>query len=200
MTATRYEGRLAKWNAERGFGFIASADSGEDVFVHISAFPRNGREPAVDEWLSFEVEPDGKGRKRAVRVRRRGGETAARAPSSRRAPVRLSRTPKAASPMGKLVVVALLAAMGWAGYSRLTARLNVHGAAGTAPPIHAPVSSGGLPGASKLPVPPDFRCDGRQYCSQMTSCREATLFLQNCPGTKMDGNHDGVPCEQQWCG
>lgn len=200
MTAMRYEGRLAKWNAERGFGFIASADSGEDVFVHISAFPRNGREPAVDEWLSFEVEPDGKGKKRAVRVRRRGSETVARAPSSRRAPVRLSRTPKAASPAGKLVVVALLAAMGWAGDSRLTARLNVHGAAGTAPPIHAPVSSGWLPGSSKLPVPPDFRCDGRQYCSQMTSCREATLFLQNCPGTKMDGNHDGVPCEQQWCG
>lgn len=36
-------------------------------------------------------------------------------------------------------------------------------------------------------------------CSQMTSCQEATFFLQNCPGTKMDGNNDGVPCEQQWC-
>jgi hypothetical protein len=43
------------------------------------------------------------------------------------------------------------------------------------------------------------RCDGRTYCSQMTSCEEATWFLRNCPGTKMDGNHDGVPCEQQWC-
>lgn len=43
------------------------------------------------------------------------------------------------------------------------------------------------------------RCDGRIYCSQMTSCQEATYFLRNCPGTKMDGNHDGVPCEKQWC-
>lgn len=43
------------------------------------------------------------------------------------------------------------------------------------------------------------RCDGRQYCSQMTSCQEAKWFLQNCPGVKMDGNRDGVPCEQQWC-
>ena len=33
----------------------------------------------------------------------------------------------------------------------------------------------------------------------MTSCAEATYFLRNCPGVKMDGNHDGVPCEQQWC-
>jgi micrococcal nuclease len=43
------------------------------------------------------------------------------------------------------------------------------------------------------------RCDGRRYCSQMTSCEEATWFLENCPGTKMDGNNDGVPCEAQWC-
>ena len=44
-----------------------------------------------------------------------------------------------------------------------------------------------------------FRCDGRIYCSQMTSCGEATYFLRNCPGVKMDGDHDGIPCERQWC-
>lgn len=44
-----------------------------------------------------------------------------------------------------------------------------------------------------------YRCDGRIHCSQMTSCEEATFFLKNCPGTKMDGNNDGVPCERQWC-
>ena len=44
-----------------------------------------------------------------------------------------------------------------------------------------------------------YRCDGRTYCNQMRSCAEATFFLKNCPGVKMDGNHDGVPCEQQWC-
>ncbi len=44
-----------------------------------------------------------------------------------------------------------------------------------------------------------FSCDGRQHCSQMTSCAEATYFSNNCPNTKMDGNNDGIPCEQQWC-
>jgi len=44
-----------------------------------------------------------------------------------------------------------------------------------------------------------FTCDGRKYCSQMTSCEEAIYFLQNCPDPRMDGNHDGVPCEKQWC-
>lgn len=43
------------------------------------------------------------------------------------------------------------------------------------------------------------RCDGRQYCSQMTSCAEAKAFLRSCPGMKMDGDGDGVPCEDQWC-
>jgi len=47
---------------------------------------------------------------------------------------------------------------------------------------------------------PQFRCDGRTHCSQMTSCAEAEYFLQNCPGVKMDGEGDGVPCEKQWCG
>ncbi len=49
------------------------------------------------------------------------------------------------------------------------------------------------------PAAPSFSCDGRKHCSQMTSCAEATYFLKNCPNTKMDGNNDGIPCEQQWC-
>ncbi|QSA95786.1 excalibur calcium-binding domain-containing protein [Methylococcus sp. EFPC2] len=45
-----------------------------------------------------------------------------------------------------------------------------------------------------------YTCDGRTYCSQMTSCEEAVFFLKNCPDVNMDGNNDGVPCEKQWCG
>lgn len=44
-----------------------------------------------------------------------------------------------------------------------------------------------------------FRCDGRVHCSQMSSCEEATYFVQNCPSVKMDGDGDGKPCED-WCG
>ena len=40
-----------------------------------------------------------------------------------------------------------------------------------------------------------FNCDGRQYCSQMKSRAEAEFFIRNCPNTKMDGDHDGIPCE-----
>ncbi len=45
----------------------------------------------------------------------------------------------------------------------------------------------------------NFSCDGRKHCSQMRSCAEANFFLANCPGVKMDGDNDGIPCEEQWC-
>lgn len=57
--------------------------------------------------------------------------------------------------------------------------------------------------AVTTPSPPAaanrFRCDGRTYCSQMTSCAEAKYFLAQCPGVKMDGDGNGMPCERQWC-
>lgn len=43
-----------------------------------------------------------------------------------------------------------------------------------------------------------YKCDGRQYCSQMRSYEEAKYFIQHCPNTKMDGDHDGIPCERQF--
>jgi hypothetical protein len=44
-----------------------------------------------------------------------------------------------------------------------------------------------------------FRCQGKEWCSQMSSCAEATFYIQNCPNTKMDGDGDGIPCRKQWC-
>ena len=43
-----------------------------------------------------------------------------------------------------------------------------------------------------------FSCDGREHCSQMHSYEEAVFFIKNCPNTKMDGDHDGIPCEDQF--
>jgi endonuclease YncB( thermonuclease family) len=63
----------------------------------------------------------------------------------------------------------------------------------------APVAAGAAVAVSPTAATEPYRCDGRIYCSQMRSCAEATYFLKNCPGVKMDGDRDGVPCEQQWC-
>lgn len=40
-----------------------------------------------------------------------------------------------------------------------------------------------------------FKCDGRQHCSQMNSRAEAEWFVQHCPDNKMDGDGDKIPCE-----
>lgn len=85
-----------------------------------------------------------------------------------------------------LVIVAVL---GWYGYTQYANRIaQIQGVPQTATAFAAPA-----------PTPLGFKCDGRQHCSQMTSCNEAKLFLKNCPGVQMDGDGDGVPCEQQWC-
>lgn len=44
-----------------------------------------------------------------------------------------------------------------------------------------------------------YTCDGRKRCPQMHSCKEAMWFLQHCPGMEMDGDGDGIPCENQFC-
>ncbi|MCP3928282.1 MAG: excalibur calcium-binding domain-containing protein [Bacteroidetes bacterium] len=44
-----------------------------------------------------------------------------------------------------------------------------------------------------------YTCRGKTHCLQMTSCAEAKFYIRNCPGTKMDGDRDGVPCKKQWC-
>lgn len=192
MAAMRYQGRLKKWNAEGGYGFIVASDSGQDIFVHITAFPRDGRVPMQGDELTFEVEPDGKGKKHAVRVQRAGAVQPAAAHVFRPSVRHLSRTPQKSSMASKVGALVLLAVVGWYGYSRYESRVAQITAVDASP---APASLAELAQSA----PSAFNCDGRKYCSQMTSCQEAKLFLKNCSGMEMDGNHDGVPCEQQWC-
>jgi hypothetical protein len=93
--------------------------------------------------------------------------------------------------MRRLVIVAILGLLGWQGYQYHQAR--------AAKAAALPESPRALVLAAPAAPVSQYKCDGRTYCSQMTSCEEATYFLRNCPGVKMDGNNDGVPCEQQWC-
>lgn len=185
----RFDGKLTRWNDERGFGFVTPAQGGQDVFVHVSSFPRDGQRPRLGESLSFEIELDNKGQKRAISVRRpAGAQPGLRRPTEGR-PARRARS----FPV-KLVMMVLLVAVGAYGYEQYSTRASAYPSADTRsellaqPAVQAP-----------QPALTTMRCDGRQHCSQMTSCTEATFFLKNCPGVKMDGNHDGVPCEEQWC-
>jgi cold shock CspA family protein len=176
----RIEGTLAKWNDDRGFGFITPTQGGPEVFVHISAFPRDGHRPKLGERVTFEIEIDKDGKKRAKSLLCPGRPTVrtARQP----APRGHHEKPGLVGRIVPLVVVVALAIYAYGEYSRRAA------------PQVAVATQPGDQGTSS-----SFHCDGRTYCSQMTSCAEATFFLQNCPNVEMDGDQDGAPCEQQWC-
>lgn len=140
-SAPRFNGKLTKWNAERGFGFVV-ADHGAS----------RGRP--------------------AARRQKEHAET---------------------NSMGAfLVAILLVAGLAWYGDTQYAGR---KAALLAAPHIQSAPAERAIP----APRPPGFSCDGRKYCSQMTSCSEAKLFLKHCPGMEMDGDGDRIPCEEQWC-
>lgn len=171
------EGTLSKWNESKGSGFITPQRGGQDIFVHISAFPRDDHRPQLHEKLAFTIEIDHNGRKRAVEVRR---------PRRQRHAVKRTATPRPRINLAALLAsTALVAAIFFYGYTGLYHQQP-----------EAPAAS---PGATADPAA-TFHCDGRTLCTQMTSCEESEFFLRNCPNVQLDGDGDGVPCEQQWCG
>lgn len=181
----RIKGTLSKWNDDRGFGFITPTQGGQEIFVHISTFPKDGVRPTLGETLTFEIETDNNGKSRAKNLCCPERPTVKRsppAPSSRPASHHRKERPGSFARVIPLLVVVGLVAYGYGEYTRRAAPLT---ASFAKPEVEAPSQP--------------YTCDGRTHCSQMTSCTEATFFLRNCPNVQMDGNNDGVPCEQQWC-
>ena len=99
--------------------------------------------------------------------------------------------------MKRLIVIVLLGFLAWQGYAKYQSTRTTRAAPQGATEA---MDRSRSPNQEQEATPTgQYKCDGRTYCSQMTSCAEATFFLKNCPGVKMDGNNDGVPCEKQWC-
>jgi len=87
----------------------------------------------------------------------------------------------------KLTLAILIVAVSWSYYAKSGGALNSSSA-----PFENNEST------SSINIPNNFQCDGRQHCSQMNSYEEAKYFIENCPNTKMDEDHDGKPCERQF--
>jgi CspA family cold shock protein len=65
------QGTVKWFNAEKGYGFIAGDEGGDDVFVHFSAIQAEGCKKLVEgQKVSYETEPDPKNpaKLRAVNV------------------------------------------------------------------------------------------------------------------------------------
>ncbi|MBO5480957.1 MAG: cold-shock protein [Clostridia bacterium] len=55
------QGTVKWFNAEKGYGFIANDEGGDDVFVHFSAIVMDGyRRLKEGQKVTFETEPDPK--------------------------------------------------------------------------------------------------------------------------------------------
>ena len=180
----RLTGTLRSWKDDRGFGFIAPARGGVELFVHISALPSDGTRPTVGEKLTYELGRGKSGQLQAINVQRhvigRMPERArARSPAAKNSPPVFT----------KLIVLVILVAVGAFAFNQYQQRL--------ATPSSQPELLMSRP--ESVNEVQNFKCDGRTHCAQMTSCAEAKYFLKNCPGTRMDGNNDGTPCERQWC-
>jgi cold shock CspA family protein len=218
----RYQGRIVSWNAQRGFGFIKpqpqkhQEQEDADLFVHVSALTFDGKAPAAGERVSYQLGSGKDGKPCAVQVffpdrplsLADGFTPAASSPlpvrdeSTRSAPLaapKPRREPvyrRKGSWRGKLIPLLVLGGL-FSLYSRFSAD-------SLSPLPVSSFSQDEVSSPASAPQAATFtrQCDGRQYCSQMTSCEEATWFLQHCPNTKMDGHGkgNGIPCESQWCG
>lgn len=172
-----HKGQLKSWNDSKGFGFIQSESLGRDIFVHISALKSMSRKPKAGDIIYFSVErqPDGKDRATNCSIE---GVLPLRTTHRKPLPIKKSKT------VGKLTYVFVILAVVY-GYQKLNSK--------TDNPISSPTIK---PQIIEQRMPTyNFSCDGRQYCSHMTSREEAEFFIQNCPNTKMDGDGDGIPCE-----
>ena len=204
----RFEGTLSKWNDDRGFGFIQPVEGGQELFAHISAFPRDGQRPQLNEKLNFEVTLGQGGKKQAVAIQRPRSaavplnDQRRTSPAPQQARSSRVRSDESSGWVSKLIALVLVGTLLSVGYSKYDAyqqaQANAAAAADAETWSNAPSPLRTTPAAAPL-ITNNYRCDGRQHCSQMTSCAEATFFLKNCPSTKMDGDMDGIPCEEQWC-
>jgi cold shock CspA family protein len=196
-------GKLVRWLDDKGYGFIRPDGGGNDLFLHISAVRGMSRPPVVGDTLHYQTEFDASGKRRAIQVRIEGvppaltleplarnrARPASPARSDRLSPnpkPRRNRPQKGRSPLPWLA--ALLIIGGVSAYNPWTPRP----VAVVDPPTTLPEGEAVIPEQS-------FQCqEGKVYCSQMRSREEAEFYLEHCPGMKMDGDGDGIPCESQF--
>ncbi len=179
----RLKGKLLRWDDEKGFGFIVPENNKPQVFIHISAIKNSARRPVVGDSILFRLAVDGNGKTKAVDANIVGVSEIRRKSSNSGKSGILGLLRKIMS-LFVISVIAVVIFKKLSNESSLVTNSELATQQDTSEnSFYQPTEQ------------PNFQCDGRTHCSQMTSREEAEFFNNNCPNTKMDGDHDGDPCE-----
>ncbi|MEM5533141.1 cold shock domain-containing protein [Pseudoalteromonas arctica] len=193
------KGLLKTWKTDKGFGFIKSDTLEHDTFIHISALKHMSRKPKIGDTIYFEVATQPDGKTKAINCRIEGvAELKAPYQKHNQQPHRIAKSNFASSFLGKVASIALIAALCFYAINKY----NTHSSSQTPIITNDLATNDDLATFDekypKVVIPKNtqnFTCDGRQYCTEMRSREEAVFFINNCPNTKMDGDSDGKPCE-----
>jgi len=173
----KLKGKLIRWNEERGFGFINSSSVKGDVFIHISELKHMSRRPQINDVIYFDTITEKTGKTKAINATIEGVQRKTIRSKSNKA-----KSSRLTSNILSIAVILCIAFAAYATYPSWSKKL-----------------------LNSMPVNfvdedfSGFSCEGKQYCSEMISCKEARFYLKNCPNVKIDGDNDGIPCESQLC-
>ncbi|MFW1759899.1 cold shock domain-containing protein [Acinetobacter guillouiae] len=192
------EGIIKTYNEEKGFGFIQIEDQKKDLFFHIKDFPNKQQLPQIGEKLKFRIVSDNNGKMKAENIIRLDLKVKEiNSISTYRTSYRSNRKPKEK----KFNFISLL--IGLVIFSIFLAILlpflsDIYQRETLKRQVAEPTNRASSSMNTNTNVTSKYSCDGRVHCSQMKSYDEAVFFINNCPGTKMDGDGDGDPCEGQF--
>lgn len=194
-----HKGLLKTWKTDKGFGFIKSDTLEHDTFIHISALKHMSRKPKVGDTIYFEITTQPDGKTKAINCRIEGvAELKAPYQKHNQQPHRMAKSNFASSFLGKVASISIIAVLGFVAVNKYNHYKTNEQFNSQTPVITNADLATFDEKYPKVVIPKNtqnFTCDGRQYCTEMRSREEAVFFINNCPNTKMDGDGDGKPCE-----
>ncbi|MGI2167417.1 excalibur calcium-binding domain-containing protein [Shewanella oncorhynchi] len=209
-------GVLVRWNDEKGFGFIQpEKNAAQDVFIHISVLKKMARKPIVGDSILFQTEVQNDGKRKAVIASIEGVAVVAASATTRSHSHIQSRnenfnnknkahyhSPRKSSfnTIIPLLIIVAIVIFGFKQYQEFNEAPAIDEVPVLTNDDIQPMPMYETKARTQATATPSFQCEvGKTHCSHMSSCAEATFYIQNCPNTQMDGNGDGIPCERQWC-
>ena len=209
----RFKGKVIKWFDDKGYGFISTGDVGDKVFAHITAFPDGGERPKFAEEVTYELTKDAKNRMKAANILyvNRPDKELTLVNERPKEKYRSIKTPYKVRPGYKnnktssfsyfwVAIFVVLSLMILSKYHHLLDSLSFVPERNVRIQKNSTELKNDFINSNNSFEVNHFQCKGKTHCGEMTSCEEAKFYLNNCSGSISDGDGDGIPCEDQWCG